>query len=278
MRRLLVFPLVLLAACGDADAPEAGASASEALTSADAVADAMVERFEENVLGVNGFTVTAAGAEARYRPATDDTTGLDQLRFEAGPAGDAPPQEAAQLLAEQVPNVARLARGLRRATLVGTVNRDGRDAYLFTSPDLAVLIGEDAPVAPADSQEVRVYVDRETFDVLEIYRSRADTSFAEPITGRIIYSDFREVDGLTLPFSIRRVATGVNQTISMEQRTVWGGELGLARQRAEALPQGPARDARIAQIDAQMRQLTDGIVEMTLTVDEVEVGLPEAGE
>ena len=273
-RRLLLLPLVLLAAaCGDADAPEAP---SEELTSADAVADAMLARFEANQLAVDGFTVVAAGAEARYRPAEADSAGLDPIRFEAGPAGDAPPAPEAQLLIEHVPNVARLAAGLRRATLVGTVNRDGRDAYLFTTDDPSVLIGEDAPAPPGDTQTARVYVDAATFDVLEIYRSVSDSTFTEPLTDRLIYSDFREVDGLTLPFTVRRVTTGVNQQIGEDEKMILGGQLGIARQTAESMPAGPERDARIAEIDAQMRAVNEGVAEMRLDIEEVRVGAPDA--
>lgn len=276
MRRLfLLLPILLLAACGDTDAPEAAAP-GEALTSADAVADAMMERFEANVLAVDGFTVTAVGAEMRYRPAEDDSTGLDPLRLEGGRAGDAPLGPGYELLGEHVPNVARLARGLRRAELVGRVNRDGRDAYLFATDDPSVLLGEDAYVAAGDSTNTRVYVDAGTFDVIEIYRTLSDSSFAEPITDRLVYSDFREVDGLTLPFQIRHVLTGITQTLDENQRMMRGGQLGLAKQQLENEPPSPERDAQLAEIESEIRAITDGIAERTLTIEEVRVGRPEA--
>ncbi|MEM6287037.1 MAG: hypothetical protein AAF845_07760 [Bacteroidota bacterium] len=276
MRRcLFLLSLTLLVACADADAPEAEAP-SEVLTSAEAVADAMQERFEANTLAVDGFTVTAAGAEMRYRRVEDDTTSLDPLRIEGGRAGDDPLGPGYELLGEHVPNVARLARGLRRATLVGRVNRDGRDAYLFSTNDPSVLLGEDAYVAAGDSTQTRVYVDVGTFDVLEIYRTLSDSTLAEPITDRLIYSDFRDVDGLTLPFQIRHVLTGITQTLDSNQRMMRGGQLGLAKQQLEGQPPSPERDAQLAEIESELRAITDGIAERTLDIEAVRVGLPEA--
>lgn len=277
MRRLLLILPLLLAACGDSDAPEVE-TPGEALTSADAVADAMMERFESNVLATDGFTVTAAGAEMRYRPAEADSTGLDPLRIEGGQAGDAPLGPGYELLGEHVPNVARLARGLRRATLVGRVDRDGRDAYLFTTNDPSVLLGEESYVAAGDSTTTRIYVDAATFDVLEIYRSLQDSTLAEPITDRLVYSDFRDVDGLTLPFQIRHVLTGVSQALDDNAKMVRGGQLGLAKQQLESQPPSPERDAQLAEIESELRAITEGVAERTLTIEAVRVGAPEAAE
>lgn len=278
-RFVLLLPLALaVAACADADAPAEAESAP--LTSASAVADSMLARFRANQLAADAFTVAAAGAEARYTISETDTAGLDPFRLVASPAGDALPAEEAQLLLEHVPNVARLAKGLRRADLVGVVNRDGREAYLLTTDDPSVLIGESTPKAPGSALTSRIYVDAGTFDVLEIYRTVADSTMAEPITDRLIYSDFREVDGLTLPFSVRRVTTGMNQAMNEEERTIYGGQIGFARRSAEQMPPGPEREARIKQVDAQARLLLDGVVDMELTVDSVRVDRsgPEAAE
>ena len=274
--RLVLLPaLVLLAACGDeatVDVPE------EALTTADAVADAMLQRYESNLGDVEAFTVVAEGAEARYT-LSEDTTGLDRYGTpQVGPADDGPPPApAAQLLFVQVPNVPRLAAGLRTATLTGPLSRDGRRAYGLTTDDPGALFGEPGLAAPdtTETREFRVYVDAAAFDVIEIYQIVMADTLRQPITSRLIYSDFQETDGVVLPHTVRQVETGLHLAMADADRMVMGGQLGIARERLLMEPQSAERDAQIADIEAQQRLVADGISELTLTVDAVRVGPEE---
>ena len=272
----LLVTFASLAACGD-DAPDLP---TEDLATADAVADAMLSRYEANLGDVDAFTVVAAGAEARYM-LFDDTTGLDRF----GPpqiqaAGDAPPRPEAQLLSVQVANVPRFAAGLRGATLSGPLTRDGRRVYGFTTDDPGTLFGEPG-LASRDStetREFRVYVDASTFDVLEIYQIVAADTLGQPITSRIVYSDFQETDGLVLPHTVRQTGTGMNLAIDETDRVVMGGQLGLAIQRLRAEPPGAERDAQLADLEAQQRLVTEGVSEMTMEVTAVRVGEDEPAE
>lgn len=274
--RLALFSaaVLTLAACGTDDAFEAP---TEELTTSEAVADVMLQRYNANVGSVDGFTVRAGGAEARYA-VSDDTSGLATFQIEVGPAGDAPVDPAAaQLLYNHVANVPLLARGLRSALFGGAATRDGRRAYVLSTDNPASLFGEAGQRVPVESgQEFRIYVDAETFDVIEIFQSFVADSLAAPVTTRIVYSDFREVGGLTLPYQVREVTTGLEDQLSDEEKMLAGGQLGIARSRTlETMPAGPERDAQIAEIDAQTRLLTEGVLERTLTVDEIVVGAPE---
>ena len=152
------------------------------------------------------------------------------------------------------------------------MTRDGRRAYLLTSADPGMLIGEPG-TGDEPGLETRVYVDAETFDVLEIYRGiESDTTGA--ITGRIIYSDFREADGLRLPYRVREVTTGLIGAMDDDARMVQGGALSLQKRQLEAAPPGPERDERLRQVDAQLRMLNEGVLENEVVIESVEVGPP----
>jgi predicted small lipoprotein YifL len=267
---LALVSVLALAACGD-DAPDLP---TEDLATADAVADAMLARYESNLGDVEAFTVVAAGAEARYA-VSDDTTGLDRFGTpDIGPVGDAAPEPEAQLLFVQVPNVARLAAGLRGATLAGPLARDGRRAYGLTTDDPGALFGQPGVASrdTTETREFRVYVDAATFDVLEIYQIVSADSLAQPITSRIIYSDFQETDGLVLPHTVQQVETGMNQAMDDADRMVMGGQIGMAIERLKMEPASPERDAQLADLEAQQRIVAEGVTDMTMEVTSVRVG------
>ncbi len=271
---LVLLPvLVLASACGDpTEAP------AEELTSVDAVTDAMLARYTDNLGDVESFTVVGGGAEARYTVSGADTTGLD--RFDppqVTPVGDAAPESEAQLLFVQVPNVPRLARGLQTADLAGPLTRDGRRAYVLTTTDPGALFGEPGLSTPdtTETREFRVYVDADRFDVLEIYQLVASDTLRAPVTSRIIYSDFQETGGVTLPHTVRQIQTGLNLTIPDDERMLMGGQLGIAMEQLRRQPASPERDARVAHIEAQQRMIGEGLSEATLTVESVRVGAEE---
>ncbi len=270
MLRLSLFAslLVVLGACRpDADAPEAAE-----LTSAQEVSDAMMAAFDANIGAVEGFTVRAEGAEGRYtvRP---DTASMDRVALEVVPPGPLDrPGPGAQLVYNHVPNVHRIAKGLRSATFEGRSSRDGRPVYVLSTDRPESLLGEGGVPAMAGERALRVYVDPETFDILEIYQSfEADSS---AFTTRLIYSDFETTDGLRLAHRVVQTTTGLNQAIPETQRIAVGGQIGFALRQAEQMPQGPERAARIAELESELRAVTEGIQELTLEITSVEVGVP----
>ena len=271
--RLAVLPaLLVLAACGDGNTVEPPA---EDLTTSQEVADLVRQRFEANIGDVDGFTVVGEGIEVRYT-ISDDTTGMEPFTFQARPVSDAPVNaESAQLIQNQVANGRILSRGLAGAQFGGTTTRDGRRAYVLSTDNPATLFGgPDARRDPsAGDVEMRVYVDAETFDLLEIYQGFDADSLETPVTQRLIYSDFQTTDGLTLPRTVRQVTTGIQ--VQDEDRMIMGGQLGMERQRLQSMPQTAERDARLAELDAQERFLREGVLEQTIEIDEVRVGAPE---
>lgn len=270
MLRLSLFAslLVVLGACGT----DAGTPAAE-ITSAEQISDAMQAAFEANIGAVEGFTVMAEGAEARYT-VRQDTASMDRVALEVVPPGPLDrPGPGAQLVYTHVPNVSRIAAGLRTATFEGRSTRDGRPAYVLSTDNPESMLGEGSAPTMNGARILRVYVDPETFDILEIYQSfEADSS---AFTTRLVYSDFETTDGLRLARKVVQTTTGLNQAIPEMQRIAIGGEIGLALQQAEQMPQGLERNAQIALLESELRTVTEGIQELTLEIDDVKVGLPE---
>ena len=265
--------LLTLAACGseaDTDVP------AEPLATAAEVSDAMMAAFEANVGAVEGFTVQAERVEGRYT-VVQDTASLDRVVLQvAPPPANQRPGLGAQLIYNHVPNVQRIARGLRAATFEGRSTRDGRPAYVLSTDDPSSILGQGG-APPVDGDRVlRVYVDPETFDVLEIYQSFESDSTA--FTTRLVYSDFETTDGLRLPHTVAQTTTGLNQAIPENQRIAIGGQIGLAIRQAEQMPEGPEKNLQLTQLEQELRAVTEGIQDLELTVDAVTVGVPEPVE
>ena len=265
-----LLPLLVLGACGDGTDDAPGTPAEGELTSAQAVAERMRQRFEENQGAVQGFTVQGGGGLARHTRNDADTTGLVPFELSVEPLGgnNKLDPEVFQLHYNLVPNVIGLASGMGQAELGGVVERDGRRAYVLSTGDPAALLGG---TPPPGTHELRVYVDTETFDILEIYRSADTDSTKAPITDRLLYSDFQTTDGLTLPRTVRHLVTGVNREMSEEVKIREMGNIALEKARIEQMPQGPERNIAMEQNERYERMVGEGVAEATLTVDEVTV-------
>ena len=271
MRRLpaFLFALTVLAACGDGSGEPEAPRAGE-LASAEAVTEAMRGRFEANQGAVDSFVVVGGGGRAVHARNAADTTGQIPFTIDLRPLGGAQidPDEI-QLHYNLVPNVVGLADGMAEAEFGGVVERDGRRAYVLSTGNPAALLGG---VPPPGEHELRVYVDAETFDVVEIFRSAVTDTTKAAITDRLLYSDFQETDGLVLPRTVRRVVSGVNRDLTEELKVREMGNIALQRAQADRMPEGPERQATLALADRQERIVTEGVAETTLTVESVVVG------
>ena len=256
-----------LVACGDAagDAPDL----PEATTSAE-VADRMLERFEANLAGVDSFAVTGAGLRLVYR-VVGDSAQVDRIQTRTeridSVALDA---DAAQMMQLHVPNVPRIARGFRRAAFGGLQTLGGRRGYVLSSEDPGALIGELGTATSEANETLRVLVDADTYDVLEIFRTASVDTLARPVSQRLVFEDFQTDGGLTLPRTVRQVSEGMDQFVTDDQRARLGGRLALERMQLEQQPAGPERDAALAAVTAQQALLDGEPQRSELTVDRVE--------
>lgn len=216
----------------------------------------MAARYDANRGAVGGFVVTGGGGEATHAALPDRTSALPPPAVV--PAGDAADPARLGLLAQQVANVRLLSDTLRTATMSGPVDRRGARVYVLTSP-------------PRDGRTLAVVVDAETFDVREIEQAVAVDTLARPLVTRLLYDDFRTEGGLTLPFRVRQLNEGLDQLVPADQRRTLGDQARRERSGAELLPPGASREARMADLDRQIRLFTEGIQETELRVKSVRV-------
>ena len=261
MPRLLAIPLLLaLSACEPASQP---------VSSSAELADRMRARFESNVGAAEALAVTGAGVRATFRSPGDSTAERFAPTYAFVDSLGADP-EAAALLPAYLPNVPALASAIATGTFVGQRQRDGRPALIVSTADPTA-----SGSADGIARSMRVFVDPETFDILEIEQSARIDTLAEPIVRRFVYEDFREVDGVRLPFVLRQLDSGQDQQLSPSDRSarqmVMGGRLAMAQKQAEALPAGAERDAAVARAERDMQNLQQGVLEVALQIDSVEV-------
>ena len=266
---LVLLAATVLVACGDAS--DGGLSALPEATSAAEVADRMLDRFESNIASVDSFAVTGAGLRMIYR-VVGDTSQADRVRVRTervdSVAFDA---DAAQMLQLQIPNVQRIARGFRRATFGGLQTIGERRGYVLSSEDPGALIGELGTAESRARETLRILVDADTYDVLEVFRTASVDSLERPVSQRLVFEDFRTEGGLTLPYTIRQVGEGMDQFVTFEQRTMLGGRLELERMQLEQAPPTEERTARLQAILAQQAILNGEPQRSELVVDDVEV-------
>ena len=261
LRPLAVALLLTLSACEPASQP---------VSSAAELADRMRARFASNVGAAEALAVTGAGIRATFASVADSAAAGFTPTYAFVDSLGADP-EAAALLPAYLPNVPALASAIATGTFVGQRQRDGRAALIVSTADPA-LTG-----SPTDgiARSTRVFADPETFDILEIEQSARIDTLVQPIVRRFVYEDFREVEGVRLPFRLRQLDSGQDQQLSASDRSarqmVLGGQLAMAQQRAEALPAGPERDAAVARATRDMQNLQQGILEVVLEIDRVEV-------
>ena len=262
----LVSLAAAVGACGDA-APADGAAAatydSEAASSAE-VAERMTARWEQRFAGVDSFAVEGAGLRLIYRATPDSVRaagGLDWFQTQAVRLDSAALDlTSAELIEQQIPNVPRIAAGFTGATFGGVQTLGGRRGYVLSSEDPGALIGSPGNAGPdaGVTQTLRLLVDAETYDVLEVLTTVRVDSLERPLTQRLVYEDFRSEDGLTLPFTVRRVEEGMDQYVTDDQRMIQGGQLGVQKQRLEQQPPSPQRDADLKAVEDQLRMLQGG--------------------
>jgi hypothetical protein len=147
---------------------------------------------------------------------------------------------------------------------------------VLEATDPAMFIGTSSDTPGETPSSARVVVDAETFQVLEISLETApfDSASTNPITQRQLYSDFRSVDGLTIPFNAKTIIEGID--VAQEMLMIEGGNLEIARRRASVLPPGE-RAAALEEIDNRQRFLETGRMEESFSIELVRVneGVPE---
>lgn len=255
----LVLSAAVLGAC------QSSGPSSAPVESSDALADRVTERFDASMAQLDGFRVAALGTALFYVGTGDSTQAFGVIPDPSEP----PPADmlTASMFSYYPPNGRYVAEGIRGAEFKGVVERDGVQAYVVETTD-PTAIGMSSDSSKTDNL-ARVYVDAETFDVRELYhRFRLDT-LAQPLAQRILYEEWRDVDGSRFPFRVRRIQEGMLQLITQEQKMIAGGSLAIREQSANSMPPGPERDAAVAAVAREKRIYERGIAEDILSIADV---------
>lgn len=270
IRSALVLSLLLLiAACqgqgADTDTP-VGPTADPI-----ALAPRLAATYDEGLASLDNFRVFALGTSLYYIAVGDSTNRTFQLVRdpEAGMPNDL---NAGNLFAFFPPNPRYLADNLGNMAPGETVERDGVRTLVFESTN-PLHMGF-RPVEGTINHFARVYLDAETLDVRELYHRFEVDTLAQPLAQRVLYDEYREIaDGVRIPFRVRQIQEGNLQLITEEARMIRGADIALREQQAQALP--PARrDSALRLIAREKRFFTEGINEIILAIDSVQVNVP----
>ena len=235
------------------------------------IIDAMEASFEDNLDGVETFTIYAAGMEVHHRLNTTDSLAIFDLGVTLADSSRALP-ESARLIPFLVPDVPKLVRGLRTgARFVGTETLNGQQVHVLEADNpSSLIVGTDAPSGGISSARIYVDVESHALRGVTMEMPPLDTTLTEAIVQHVRYEQFRDVEGFTLPFKVRSTTEGLRQLIPDVLRIVEGGNLAIARAQAQQLPPGE-REVELARIATRERLLSEGIQEDVLTVDSVHV-------
>lgn len=256
---LAALPLLALGACRSGGPPPA--------TDAD-LGTRMAERFEGDLGGVDGFTVLVGGFEVRY---TRTAAGRDSVpagapafSVQIAPTDSASVDPLVQAaVTSLLPDVPGLAAGRGAGALGEPFDREGVQVYALDATALS------ADTSLAGSTSAVVYVDARTFRVREVARTVRLDSLERPLSQRLLYDDYRTADGLTLPWRVRVIQSGLDQLMDETMRVVEGGQLGFQREQLRQAAPSPARDVQLAAVERRLRMLREGVEETTVHVRRV---------
>ncbi|MDX1439245.1 MAG: hypothetical protein R3284_05015 [Rubricoccaceae bacterium] len=243
------------------------------LSNPEEIISRVASQAEADYAGIDDFTVMAGNARLYYRRVAEDSLANFELRAVSGDSTN----EQAIYDPYHLPNVARLTDGLRdNARFGGSGTLGGHPVLVLEVIDPLKFVGATAGDSLAVGPDsAAVYVDAETFRIREIELKAVPDGADEPLVQRQRYTEFRTVEGLTIPFLASTIVEGID--VPDETRIVEAPGIAMARARAQQLPEGPERDAELRRIQRRERFITQGIMETPFQVDSVWVnrGVPE---
>jgi hypothetical protein len=252
----------------------AGGCREPELTEPEDVIERMIERMHADYGDAGSFTVVSDSALVHF----ERVTSADSLpAFSVSAASN---DDARQPMPDpyHLPSPSALALLRTEGRLTGTDTLDGETVYVVEALNPRAFMMMNPAVRQDSGYSVRIYVDSETFRVTGLrVEQPAPPGAPRPDAGPLVqmhrYQDYRETDGVTLPFRTRLRLEGLLAVIPEEEKMVAGAGLAMRRAQASQLP--PAlRERRLAEVDREVRYYDEGILTGTFTVREVRVGAP----
>jgi len=264
----LLFALLLIGT-----APAAGQSVQ-------AVVDAMKARYQQQLETVDTYVIETNQYTSYYRKTTRGGAPMYEtaMRWQGegsdlfGGVGAAPSLQ---------PSLSQLDTLAQVATYEGTETIDGYRCHVLYIDDLSALSPPQLPAtAPPDAPgSMRMYIDAERSVPLRMDMNVTTTQGgnAQPLQPRVVFSDYRTTDGLTLPWVMEMTMEHATASISPEEREQARQSLEELEARMKELPEAQRRMME-GMMEGQMTQLRsmldDGSIRFTVEVQHVEVNTP----
>lgn len=271
----LALPALLLAALAGAPAGPLRAQSGEE------VMRALLDRYEERMAGVRGFTVDqevlGSQSRTRFEPRRVDghTVFVPRAGEETGAVRSAPASALVDLFA--------LAERARRR---GTDEADGETCHVVTITDFrgTDVFGGSAPVPVADfeprSATFLVDVDELLLRRVEVRGTAGVGGERRDVAFTAAFRDYREVEGVVHPFRTDVSVEGLRGSTTPEEREQLRASLREMRARLEEMPERQREMVeRMMGGDLEMMQelLASGTMEFTVRVQEVRVERSRSG-
>lgn len=235
------------------------------------VADQLEERYRNQFENVETFVVESEDVAVYHRTVdgeetlTDSTTGLPLYQAIARRLGS----ESEYLLDPyRFPSVPRLIEGLRSgAHYDSTFTLDGVEVLAYTLANPASVLGpqQGGPGATDSLTSAQFFLDAGTYEVRGLTLTNRLQGYESPLISRVRYSNYRDVDGVPLPFETLVHTEGLAQLFSEEDRIVVGSRLELLRRRAQQMP--PAQRAEVLRdVERHQQAMNEGVQEEVFTV------------
>jgi outer membrane lipoprotein-sorting protein len=257
----------------------AGGWASTATAqSVEAVVNQMKARYQAQMEAVDTYIVETNQYTSYHRKTTrgGDMAYETETRWTGDGAGMLSGSNA---LTSLQPGLAYIDTLTQVASYVGAETIDGRRCHVLLIDDPTALSDDQMPAMAqerAQQGEMRLYIDAEQYVPVRIesevmVEQDGETQTLRP---RIYFSDYRTVDGLTLPWTMEMRMDNLNASISPEEREQARQSLEEMEKRMEAMPEQQRRmmeGMMKKQLDQLRTILEEGSINFAVEVQDVKV-------
>lgn len=258
----------------------AGASTVSA-QSVDAVVNEMRARYQAQLETVDTYIVETNQYTSYHRKTTRDGDATYETEMQWKDSGGGMFSGAGAMPSLQ-PGLAQLDTLAQKASYLGTETVDGRPCHVLRIDDPAALSGNRMPAMNANAPqqgETRLYIDAEQYVPLRLESevSVERNGESQTLRPRILLSDYRTTDGLTLPWSMEMKMENLDATISAEERKQARQSLEEMEQRMQEMPE-EQRQMMEGMMKNQLEQLRnildEGSIQFAIEVQDVQVNAP----
>lgn len=245
--------------------------------SVDAVISKMKEQYQQQLENVDTYIIETDAYTSYHRKVERDggTTYETQIQWGEhedmlGDAGSAPTLH---------PGLAQLDTLAQHSTYLGSETVDGQDTHVLLVDDPTVFSDEPEMASDDIEGEMKMYIDADRYVPLRMeYELEVDQGGQmQTMTPRVDFSDYRTVDGLTLPWKMEMTMDNLDAAISPEEREEARRSIEEMEARMEEMPE-EQRKMMEGAMENQLKQMRsmieEGSIEFAVEVQDVRVNAP----